>query len=63
MLKSKTMRFAALLAVLSIAETQTQLFANYIGPDALGILTLVISMIVAVLRIVTTGPVGGQRGR
>lgn len=63
MLKSKTMRFAALLAVFSIAETQTQLFASYIGPDALGILTLVISMIVAVLRIVTTGPVGGQRGR
>lgn len=63
MTKSKTLWFAALLAVFSIAETKMNLFATYVGPEALGLLTLAVSMIVAVLRLVTTGPVGSGRDR
>ena len=61
MTKSKTMRFAAILAALSIIEVNTHLFVGLIGKDNVGIITLVISVIVAVLRVMTSAPLGERQ--
>lgn len=54
--KSKTIWFALALAVLGVIEIQAQLFAQYMSPEAFGIFNIVIGVIVAVLRVITTMP-------
>jgi len=55
-LKSKTMWFSALIAVFGVLEMQSELVRQVVGPDKFGAVMLGISMIGAVLRVVTTKP-------
>jgi len=54
--KSKTMLFAMALAVLGVIEMQIKLFADYMTPEAFGIFNILVAVIVAVLRVLTTVP-------
>lgn len=54
--KSKTIWFALALAVFGVIELQVKLFAQYMSPEAFGIFNIVISIVVAVLRVLTTMP-------
>lgn len=54
--KSKTMLFAIALAVFGIIETQIGLLAPFMSKETLGLVTLGVSLIVAVLRVITTQP-------
>lgn len=60
MLKSKTMLFAVLLAVLGVVEAQAQvlrgLLLPWLGDAWTGLALLVVAIVVAVLRIVTSVP-------
>lgn len=55
-LKSKTMMLALALAVLGVIEIQAQLFAPYMTPEVFGVFNIVLGIIVAVLRVLTTVP-------
>lgn len=56
MFKSKTIWFAIFLAFLGVLEQSTALVTQIVGPENSGLVMLVISVIVAVLRVVTTQP-------
>lgn len=55
-LKSKTLRFAVLLAVGGILEQSQALVTQLVGQQNTGLVMLVISVVVAVLRVITTQP-------
>lgn len=55
-LKSKTMWFALALAVLGVVEMQAKVFAPYMTPELFGFFNILIGVIVAVLRVLTTMP-------
>ena len=55
-LKSKTMLLAILLAVLGVLQASMDVFTPYLTPQAAGILTVVLGLAVAVLRVLTTMP-------
>lgn len=55
-LKSKTLRFAVLLAVLGVLEQSQALVTQLVGQQNTGLVMLVISVVVAVLRVITTQP-------
>jgi uncharacterized membrane protein len=55
-LKSKTLWFSLILAILGVIEASFQVFAPYMSPAIYGFVLMVISITVAVLRIVTTLP-------
>jgi hypothetical protein len=54
--KSKTMMFALALAVLGVVEMQAKVFAPYMTAEMFGFFNILIGVIVAVLRVVTTVP-------
>lgn len=54
LLKSKTMWFAAALAVLGVLELQAALVRDLVGAENFGLVMLGISVASALLRIVTT---------
>lgn len=60
MLKSKTMIFALLLAVLGVLQTSMEVFTPYISSQTAGMLTVIIGCAVAVLRVVTTTSIGDK---
>jgi len=60
MLKSKTMWFALALAVFGAVEASLGLFADVLTPTTYGIATMVVGVVVGVLRIVTTTPLGDK---
>lgn len=59
-LKSKTMLFAVLLAVLGVLEAQANVLRDlllpYLGDLWTGLVLMVVAIAVAVLRVVTTVP-------
>ena len=55
-LKSNTMRLAILLAVLGVVQASMDVFTPYISPQAMGLLTMIVGVLVAILRVVTTMP-------
>jgi hypothetical protein len=55
-LKSKTILFALSLAILGVLEMNIKVFAQYMTPELFGWFSILISVIVAVLRVVTTVP-------
>lgn len=55
-LKSRTMLFAVALAVLGVVQASMDVFTPYLSPQAMGLVTLVIGLIVAILRVLTTLP-------
>jgi len=54
--KSKTILFALFLAVLGVLEINIKVFSQYMTPELFGWFSLSISVIVAVLRVLTTVP-------
>lgn len=60
MFKSKTIWFAILLAVGGILEQSQSVITQLVGPQNTGLIMLLISIIVAVLRIVTTQPISAK---
>lgn len=60
MFKSKTIWFAILLAVGGILEQSQSVITQLVGSQNTGLIMLVISIIVAVLRIVTTQPISAK---
>ena len=54
--KSKTIWFALALAVFGVIEMNVKYFSNYITPEFFGMFSILISVIVAVLRVLTTTP-------
>ena len=59
-LKSKTMMFALALAVFGVIEMQIKVFAAYMSPEAFGVFNIVLGIIVAVLRVLTTVPLSDK---
>ena len=57
-LKSKTMLFALLLAVLGVVQASMDIFTPYVSAQAMGILTMVVGIAVAILRVLTTSSLG-----
>lgn len=55
-LKSKTIMFSLLLAVLGAIQATMGVFSSILTPDAYGLLTVAIGAIVALLRAITTLP-------
>ena len=56
-LKSRTMLFVLALAVFGVIETQIHLFSQFMSPEAFGVFNILVAVVVAVLRIVTTMPI------
>lgn len=54
--KSKTILFALLLAILGVIEINIKVFSQYMTPELFGWFSISISVIVAVLRVLTTVP-------
>lgn len=52
--RSKTMWFALVLAILGVLQTSMDVFTPYLTPQAIGIVTLIIGVVVAILRELTT---------
>ncbi len=55
-LKSKTIWFSILLAVLGVVEANVGVFQQYMTPQTFGIFSVAVGVIVAVLRVLTTVP-------
>lgn len=55
-LKSKTMIFAILLAVLSVLQASMEVFTPFLSSQGVGLLGLVIGLAIAILRVLTTAP-------
>lgn len=55
-IKSRTILFALLLAVLGVVEQNAQIVSIFFGPQNQGVVMLIISVLVALLRVVTTVP-------
>ena len=54
--KSKTMMFALALAIFGVLEMNLKVFAPHLSPEFFGWFSILISVIVAVLRVFTTLP-------
>lgn len=55
-LKSKTMMFALALAILGVLQASMDVFTPYLTPQASGLLTVLLGLLVAILRVLTTQP-------
>ena len=55
-LKSKTLWFALALAIFGVVEMNVKYFSNYLTPEVFGLFSILISVVVAVLRVLTTTP-------
>jgi len=56
-LKSKTIWFAILIAIGGVLEQSQAVVSQIVGPANTGLVMLVISVGVAVLRVITTQPI------
>lgn len=59
-IRSKTMLFAILLSVLGVVQASMDVFTPYLTPQASGIITMIIGVVVAILRVVTTQPLSDK---
>lgn len=53
-LKSKTIWFNTLVGAMAVLETQTQVFASFVGPDYLPYVALMVTFVNIYLRSITT---------
>ena len=53
-LRSKTMMFALALAILGVLQASMDVFTPYLTPQASGLLTVLLGLLVAILRVLTT---------
>ena len=51
--RSKTMWLAAILSALGVLQASTEALTPYLGAKSVGLLTLIVGMLVAILRVVT----------
>jgi membrane-anchored glycerophosphoryl diester phosphodiesterase (GDPDase) len=58
--KSKTMIFSIILSVIGVIQASTDFLSTIMSPHAFGYLTLVIGIIAAILRVVTTQPLSDK---
>lgn len=59
-MKSKTLWFALALAVFGVIEMNVKFFTDYLTPTTFGVFSIVISMVVAILRVITTLPLSDK---
>lgn len=59
-IRSKTMWLAIVLGVLGVIQASMDVFTPYLSAQAMGIVTLIIGVAVAVLRVVTTQPLSDK---
>lgn len=59
-LKSKTMLFAMLLGIFGALQASIDVFTPYLSAQAMGLVTMLIGMIVAILRVLTTMPLSDK---
>lgn len=55
-LKSKTLWFALALAIFGVVEMNVKYFSNYFTPEMFGAFSIFVSIVVAILRVLTTTP-------
>lgn len=55
-MKSKTLWFALALAVFGVIEMNVKIFSSYLTPESFGVFSILVSITVAILRVVTTLP-------
>lgn len=55
-MKSRTLWFALALAVFGVIEMNVKVFSSYFTPELFGWFSIFISVIVAILRVITTTP-------
>ena len=55
-LRSKTMLFALALAILGALQASMDVFTPYLTPQASGLLTVLLGLLVAILRVLTVQP-------
>jgi hypothetical protein len=55
-IKSKTIVFSVILAVLGTIESQVGVLQPYMTKEVFGIISLTVASIIAVLRVITTTP-------
>lgn len=53
-IRSRTMWLAAILSALGALQTSTEALTPYLGAKSVGLLTLIVGILVAILRVVTT---------
>lgn len=59
-LKSKTIWFSIILAIAGIIEQSQGLITQLVGPQNSGLIIMTISIVVAVLRVMTTQPLSDK---
>ena len=59
-LKSKTVLFALALGLLGVAEQSSAVITQLVGQQNVGIVMMVIGVITAILRVVTTVPLSDK---
>jgi len=60
MLKSKTLIFALALAILGALQASLELFNAILSPEIYGLLTMIVGVAVAILRVITTQPLADK---
>jgi len=55
-LKSKTMMLAMALSILGVLQASLDVFTPYLSAQGVGLLGLVIGILIAILRVLTTVP-------
>lgn len=60
-LKSRTMLFSLLLAVLGVVQAGMGVFTPYLSAQGMGFATILIGVAVGVLRVLTTTPLDSQK--
>lgn len=58
--RSRTLWLAAAMAAVGVLQTQIDVFGEFLTPRWQGVTTLAVGIAFAVLRVLTTGPVGGD---
>ena len=58
--KSKTMIFSIVLAIIGVLQASTDFLSTILSPNAFGYLTLASGVVAAILRILTTQPLSDK---
>ena len=58
--KSKTIIFAMSLAVLGVVQASMDVFSAFLSAQEVGVLTMVVGCVVAILRVLTTTSLGDK---
>ena len=59
-IRSRTMWLAAILSALGVLQASTEALTPYLGAKSVGLLTLIVGVLVAILRVVTVQPLSDK---